>query len=112
VQVADANGVVTFTSIYPPCYSGRWPHIHYEVYRSLSGATRGSNAIATSQLAMPDGVNRAVFATSNYNGSTNYSRVSLSTDNVFSDGTTGEVPTVTGSADAGYVVAMNVPVKA
>ena len=32
VQEADSNGVVTFTSVYPACYSGRWPHIHYEVY--------------------------------------------------------------------------------
>src|SRR5262249_39055423 len=27
VQVTDANGEVTFTSVYPGCYSGRWPHI-------------------------------------------------------------------------------------
>ena len=32
VQVADANGRVTFTSIFPACYDGRWPHIHVEVY--------------------------------------------------------------------------------
>ena len=32
VQAADANGLVTFTSIFPACYSGRWPHIHFEVY--------------------------------------------------------------------------------
>src|SRR5262249_32525662 len=28
VQPADARGVVSFTSIYPACYSGRWPHVH------------------------------------------------------------------------------------
>jgi len=22
----------SFTSIFPACYSGRWPHIHFEVY--------------------------------------------------------------------------------
>lgn len=33
VQESDADGVVTFDSIYPACYSGRWPHIHFEVYR-------------------------------------------------------------------------------
>jgi protocatechuate 3,4-dioxygenase beta subunit len=32
VQVADANGQVTFTSVIPGCYAGRWPHIHFEVY--------------------------------------------------------------------------------
>ena len=25
---ADADGVVTFTTIFPACYRGRWPHIH------------------------------------------------------------------------------------
>ena len=32
VQEADANGRVAFTSIFPAAYSGRWPHIHFEVY--------------------------------------------------------------------------------
>jgi protocatechuate 3,4-dioxygenase beta subunit len=32
VQVTDSNGQVTFTTIYPACYSGRWPHIHFEVF--------------------------------------------------------------------------------
>ena len=39
VQIADANGVVTYTSIYPACYSGRWPHIHFEVYPDQAGIT-------------------------------------------------------------------------
>src|SRR4029453_1536909 len=39
VQETDANGQVTFTSIFPACYSGRWPHIHFEVYPSLAAAT-------------------------------------------------------------------------
>ena len=35
VQAAGDDGMVTFTSIFPACYSGRWPHIHFEVYPSL-----------------------------------------------------------------------------
>lgn len=31
VQVADANGQVTFDTIVPGSYEGRWPHIHFEV---------------------------------------------------------------------------------
>ena len=31
VQIADAQGKVTFTSIFPGCYAGRWPHLHFEV---------------------------------------------------------------------------------
>src|SRR3954470_15819689 len=49
VQAADANGKVTFTSIYPGCYAGRWPHIHFEVYPSLAAATNVANKIATSE---------------------------------------------------------------
>ncbi|NUQ88411.1 MAG: 3,4-dioxygenase subunit beta, partial [Glycomyces artemisiae] len=51
VQVADADGVVKFTSIFPACYDGRWPHMHFEVYQSLADATSYSNKLRTSQLA-------------------------------------------------------------
>ena len=56
----------TFTSIYPACYSGRWPHVHFEVYPSLDAATSASELLATSQIALPDEVNKAVFATDGY----------------------------------------------
>ena len=113
VQESDANGLVTFLSYYPACYSGRWPHIHYEVYPSLDSITSSSNKIATSQLALTDEVNQAVYADSRYSdSSSNYARVSLATDNVFSDGTTNEIPTITGSVADGYTLAMNVPVSA
>ena len=39
VQAAGGDGIVTFTSVFPACYSGRWPHIHFEVYPSLDAAT-------------------------------------------------------------------------
>ena len=35
VQEADANGQVTFTTILPAAHSGRWPHIHFEIYPSV-----------------------------------------------------------------------------
>jgi len=49
VQEADANGQVTFTTIFPAAYSGRWPHIHFEVYESLAAATSGGKLLTTSQ---------------------------------------------------------------
>ena len=66
VGEADANGVVTFTSIYPACYSGRWPHIHFEVYPTLAKATDPANRIATSQIALPEDACNTVYATSGY----------------------------------------------
>lgn len=53
VQVADARGRVTFTSVFPACYSGRWPHVHFEVYADAKSITDSTKAIATSQVALP-----------------------------------------------------------
>jgi protocatechuate 3,4-dioxygenase beta subunit len=117
VQVTDANGQVTFTTIYPGCYDGRWPHIHFEVYRSLSTATGGRAALLTSQFAMPEDVSRTVYATSGYSSSlANLNRVSLSNDNVFGDNTTAQIaqqtPAITGTASAGYAATCQVGISA
>lgn len=111
VQSTDSNGQVTFTTIFPACYSGRWPHIHFEVYPSLAKATVATNKIKTSQIAMPEAECDTVFATTGYSASvSNFSQISLSSDNVFSDGATLETPTISGSVSAGYAIALNVGV--
>jgi protocatechuate 3,4-dioxygenase beta subunit len=51
VQETAADGAASFTTIYPGCYSGRWPHVHFEVYASLADATSGARPIATSQIS-------------------------------------------------------------
>ena len=113
VQETDANGTVSFTTIFPACYAGRWPHIHFEVYPSLAKATASTSKIATSQLALPEATCKTVYATSGYSKSvSNLSQVSLKTDNVFSDGADRETPTVTGSVADGYAFSLTVPVKA
>ena len=112
VQEADADGVVTFDSIFPACYSGRWPHIHFAVYSDLATATSAGNPVATSQVALPADVCNTVFATDGYEQSVqNVARTSLQSDNVFGDdGGVHELATVTGSVEQGYVVALNVGV--
>ncbi len=113
VQETDANGVATFTTIYPACYSGRWPHIHFEVYPSLDEATAAGTPVATSQIALPEDVSTLVYGTDGYEQSVqNLSQVSLSSDMVFSDGVETETPTVTGSVDEGYAIALTVGVSA
>jgi protocatechuate 3,4-dioxygenase beta subunit len=113
VQVTDSAGQVTFTTIFPACYSGRWPHIHFEVYPSLATATSVSHVVKTSQIAMTKAVCDTVFATSGYSASvSNLSQVSLATDNVFSDGATLETPTITGSVSTGYALALTVGIAA
>jgi protocatechuate 3,4-dioxygenase beta subunit len=112
VQVADSDGRVTFTSIFPACYSGRWPHIHFEVYPDQSAITDSTSAIATSQVALPQDTCETVYATSGYEASvSNLKQVSLDSDNVFGDdGGAGQLGTVTGSVDSGYTVSLAVAV--
>lgn len=112
VQVTDSNGKLSFTSIFPACYSGRWPHAHFEVYPSLEKATASSNAISTSQLALPKDVCDTVYATTGYEQSVkNLSRLSLETDNIFSDGYESQLATATGDVKNGYVVRLTVGVE-
>ncbi len=108
VQETDADGTVTFTSIFPAAYSGRWPHIHFEVYSSVSDATGGGTPIATSQLAFPEDVCAVVYATDGYEQSvSNLARSSLDSDNVFSDGHDQQLATVTGDVGSGYVATLS-----
>jgi protocatechuate 3,4-dioxygenase beta subunit len=111
VQEADSSGRVTFTSIYPACYSGRWPHIHFEVYPSLSAATSVADKSATSQIALPKATNDLVYASSGYEASvSNMSHVTLATDDVFGDGSSLALATVTGSVAGGFTAALTVAV--
>ena len=111
VQETDADGKVTFTTIFPACYSGRWPHIHFEVYPSLAAATAASNKIATSQLALPKATCDLVYATTGYEASvTNLQQVSLATDNVFSDGAALEIPTISGDVGSGFTATLSVAI--
>jgi protocatechuate 3,4-dioxygenase beta subunit len=111
VQATDSNGMVTFTTIFPACYSGRWPHIHFEIYPTLNSATVSSNKLRTSQLAMPATACHTVFATTGYEASiSNFAKTSLTTDNVFSDGSTLQVASVTGNVSDGYVATLVVGV--
>ena len=112
VQVADQNGRVSFTSVFPACYSGRWPHIHFEVFDSLEAAVAGDNARLTSQIALPEHACRAVYAhDTEYAASVrNMSRLTPSSDNVFGDGWDAELATVTGDPSRGMTVAMTIGV--
>ncbi|WP_285504650.1 intradiol ring-cleavage dioxygenase [Actinokineospora sp. NBRC 105648] len=110
VQETDAQGKVTFTSIFPAAYSGRWPHIHFEVYPSLVEATKAGNPTKTTQLALPEDVCTKVYATDGYSQSVrNLARSSLDTDNVFSDGHDTQLAAVAGST-SGYTASLTVRV--
>jgi protocatechuate 3,4-dioxygenase beta subunit len=112
VQEADADGRVTFQSIFPAAYSGRWPHIHFEVYPTLDAATAAQGILATSQIALPEDTCNLVYATEGYEQSVrNMAQTSLTTDNVFSDdGGVRQLPTTSGDVASGLSVKLTVPV--
>lgn len=111
VAQTDANGLVTFTSIFPACYAGRWPHIHFEVFPTLASATNVANKIATSQIALPKATCDLVYGTTGYSQSIqNLSQVSLASDNVFSDGSALELATCTGNVTSGITASLTVAV--
>ena len=112
VQVADSAGVVRFTSIFPACYSGRWPHIHFEVYPDQASITDTAGVLATSQVALPQDVCEQVYVQPGYEQSVqNLSEVSLSSDNVFSDDSgASQLATVTGDVASGYAASLVVGV--
>ncbi len=118
VQVTDASGVATFTTIFPGCYAGRYPHIHFEVYPSLSMATLYTNRLLTSQLALPRDICSTVYSgASGYSQSVaNLAGVTIANDNVFGDNSSAQITqmtaAVTGSVAAGYdaTILVGVPV--
>lgn len=112
VQVADGTGKVRFTSVFPACYDGRWPHVHFEVYPDQASISDAGNAIATSQVALPQDACAKVYEQDGYDASVqNLARVSLDSDNVFGDdGGKSQLATVTGDVSTGYTVALAVGV--
>jgi len=118
IQVTNASGQVTFTTIFPACYSGRWPHIHFEIYSGVAAATSGRNARLISQLAMPSDICTTVF-----NGDSRYAssiqsfrQASLASDNVFGDNTSAQIaamtPAMSGSVAAGYTATATIGIAA
>ena len=108
MQETDSSGVVTFKSIFPGAYAGRWPHIHFEVYPSLDEATSAGTVLSTSQLALPEGTCELVYATGGYSQSvSNLARTSLDSDMVFGDGSAQQLATVSGSVSEGFVAELS-----
>lgn len=111
VQESDPDGWVEFTTIFPGCYAGRWPHVHFEVYESLAAATSASNKLRTSQLAFPQDVCEEVYAATGYESSvTNLAGVSLDSDGIFSDGHSLQMASMRGSTTGGWTATLNVPI--
>lgn len=112
VQAADADGYVSFLTIFPGCYDGRMPHVHFEVYPNLVASTSAAKRVKTSQFTFPLATLNEVYTANGYaNSVRNLSRISYATDNVFSDGTALQMATMSGDIVNGYVAELTVGVS-
>lgn len=115
LQVTDTNGQCTFTTIFPGCYAGRYPHIHFELFTSVGNATGGRFARLISQFALPEAACSTVYASTGYSTSaTNFRSVSIANDNIFSDNSAAQIAAMTmamtGSVSAGYTATATVAI--
>lgn len=108
VGITDAAGQLTFTTVFPACYDGRWPHIHFEVFADAAAASTGDNSLLISQFALPEDVSDAVYAADPLYAASigNMGGVSLASDMVFADNTAEQVAAqtmvMTGDVGAGF----------
>lgn len=108
VAISDDRGRLDLTTVFPGCYPGRWPHLHFEVFASADQAVSGGPALLTGQFAMPEAACREVYA-----GAGPYTAsqpaldgVSLTRDGIFRRSSAEELAAqtlvLTGDAAQGY----------
>jgi protocatechuate 3,4-dioxygenase beta subunit len=69
VQFTDPEGRVAFQTIFPACYSGRYPHLHLEIFKQSARSLDASTRVLTTQLTAPREVCSRVYA-----GASGYTR--------------------------------------
>jgi protocatechuate 3,4-dioxygenase beta subunit len=102
IQVTDAGGRVTFTTIYPGWYQGRATHIHVEV--SVNG-----RSVKVTQMAFPDEVTTAVYQAGVY-AARGQNPTTNSRDSIFADSLSAELAAISGSPTTGYAATFQVGV--
>lgn len=101
-QTANAEGKVSFVSIYPGWYPGRAPHIHLEV-------KRGNTSLLITQIAFPENISKTVYATNGYKG--NFDTTNAS-DGEFSNSLNSNMAdSVTGNTTDGYTLTKIIKVR-
>jgi protocatechuate 3,4-dioxygenase beta subunit len=110
IAKTGSDGTAWFKTIFPAAYSGRWPHLHFEIYASVAKAVSNGPIVKTSQIALPAAVCKKVYATSAYAASrSNLARTSLASDMVFGDDEAAhQLATVTGSVKNGFVANLTI----
>ncbi len=107
VGVSGDDGIVRFTTVFPGCYAGRWPHFHLEVFDSAD-AIAGGDSRLTSQISLPYADCADVYEAhpAYVNGTRNLSRQSFERDMIFADNTPEQIEAqmlkLSGSPTQGY----------
>ena len=104
MQTTDANGRVTFTTIYPGWYQGRATHIHIEV-------TRAGRSLKVTQVAFPDAINAEVYGSGVYAPRGSNPTTNLR-DGIFADSLNSELAAVSGNPSSGYAATFTVALTA
>ena len=105
-QTTDANGLVTFTSIFPGWYSGRAPHIHVHIYNA------SGKSLLVTQIAFDKTICDTVYTTAKDYISKGKQDTTNASDNVFGDGFTNELGSLSGNISEGYILTHNIVVSA
>jgi protocatechuate 3,4-dioxygenase beta subunit len=103
-QTTDANGHVSFLSIYPGWYHGRAPHVHLEIFDNA-----GKSLLVT-QVAFPENISNKVYSSPLY-AARGDADTPNNRDNVFSDSLSEQMATVTGNVKDGFTLSSTIVVK-
>ncbi len=104
-QTTNANGEVSFISIYPGWYQGRAPHVHVEVLSS------SGNSLLVTQIAFPETISSQVYSSTNY-ASHGQADTTNAKDNVFADSLANEMAAITGNLTDGFTLTKTITVNA
>jgi protocatechuate 3,4-dioxygenase beta subunit len=105
-QTTNANGEVGFSTIFPGWYSGRATHIHVHIYNA------SGKSLLVTQIAFPVAVCDTVYTTATQYYTKGKQDTSNEKDNVFSDGYSLELSSISGSVTAGYNLTHTIVVSA
>ncbi len=94
-QMTDANGEVTFTTIFPGWYTSRIMHIHFQIYVS-------SIYKAVSQMTINPVAKNAVYTSNPSIYTKGADPQTLASDNIFSDGYSRQLGSLTKNSDGTY----------
>ncbi len=103
-QMTDASGEVDFTTIFPGWYQGRICHIHFRVFVS-------SNYAVVSQLSFDINTKNALYAQNSSLYTKGNDPMTFQQDNIFSDGYTYQLASLTPNSDGSYSSFLEVSVQ-